>query len=238
MASIFTKAFHRLHRELPTQRKLEELNWGQIFDSATHDSEWLVKRAFNPGRWAMGFPGLYILFRTLSETRPKHILEFGLGESSKLTHQYRSYYPDTGLTIIEQDSEWKEVFCQTVFDVSDAVRILPLKITGKGRSKHYSYQDLMPAINGKKYDFIIVDGPWGSRRNSRNQILDIIREGLLADEFIILVDDANRRGEADTIRQIQKLLKSQNKGYAKGFYRGRKDSCVICSSGYRFLTSL
>ena len=236
--NIFMKAYHRLWKEWPVNRKLEEINWGKIFDFAIRDSEWLKKQAFNPGRWAMGFPGLYILFRTLSEMRPRTILEFGLGESSKLTHQYRKHYPETDLTIVEHDKEWKDVFCRTIFDVSDAVKILPIKTIGKGASEHHSYQDLIPAISGKKYDLVIIDGPWGSKRHSRNQILDIIREDLLAENFVILVDDANRRGERDTIRELEKLLRQREIPYAKGLYWGKKDSCIICSSDYRFLTSL
>lgn len=238
MANILMKALRRIHAELPTQRKLEELSWGQTFDFATRDSEWFLRRSLNPGRWAMGFPGLYILFRTLSEIKPKSILEFGLGESSKLTHQYHDHFPETALTIIEQDPFWKEVFCGTVFDVSQAVRVLPLETTGKGRSKHHAYKDLLPILEGNTYDLVIIDGPWGSKRHSRNQILDIIRRNLLSERFVILMDDADRGGERDTIREIEKLLTDLGISYAKGFYRGRKDSCIICSSEYRFLVSL
>lgn len=238
MANLLIKAIRRVHAELPTQRKLEELGWGQTFDFATRDSEWFLRRSLNPGRWAMGFPGLYILFRTLSETKPKRILEFGLGESSKLTHQYQVYFPETALTIIEQDCDWKDVFCGTVFDVSRAVKVLPLQVTGSGRSKHYAYQDLPTTLEGNTYDLVIIDGPWGSKRNSRNQILDIIRQDQLADRFVILMDDAHRRGEKDTLREIEKLFKARGISYAKGWYRGRKDTCILCSSDYRFLTSL
>ena len=161
MANIILKACRRLHAELPTQRKLEELTWARIFDFAIRDSEWFRRQSLNPGRWAIGFPGLYILFRTLSEMKPQSILEFGLGESSKLTFQYASHYPGTQLTIVEHDPEWRDVFCRTVFDAGESVRVLPLDIEGNGKNRHCSYRGLIPAVSGKKYDLAVIDGPWG-----------------------------------------------------------------------------
>jgi hypothetical protein len=238
MANLLTKAHNRFLRLLPGQRKLDELIWAQTFDHATRDSAWLIRRTFNPGRWAMGFPGLYILYRILSEARPERILELGLGESSRLTHQYRTFYPDTQLTIVEQDCAWRDTFCRTVFDVGDAVRVLPLKTTGCGRSLHHAYEGLLAAVEGEPYDLVVIDGPWGSRRKSRDQIVELIDAGGLAGRFVLLFDDAERRGEKETIRRTEAALKKLGKPYVKGFYRGAKESCVICSADYRFLTSL
>lgn len=239
MGTLLSKIYNFLfYSMLPTQRKLDELLWAQTFDFAIRGSEWFTNKALNPGRWALGFPGLYILYRTLSDVKPESILELGLGESSKLTFQYAKHYPGKHLTIIEQSDEWRDVFCDTIFDARQMVCVLPLDVRGSGSAKHYSYRDFISAVRGRKYDLIIVDGPWGSRRNSRNQILDLIEEGLLREKFVIIFDDADRRGEKDTIQKIKELLSAQNRKFFHGTYRGKKDTCIICSSEYRFLTSL
>jgi hypothetical protein len=82
------------------QRKLQrEIYWSQVFNSAIRNSEWLKDTAFNAGRWAIGFPVLYVLYRILDSMKPLSILEFGLGESSKMTGRYRNAFKDAAKII-------------------------------------------------------------------------------------------------------------------------------------------
>ena len=53
----------------------------------------------------------YVLTRILLDHEPKRIIEFGLGESSKLISAYLGYKnSDAEHLIIEQDEEWGSVF--------------------------------------------------------------------------------------------------------------------------------
>ena len=219
-------------------RLTNEIYWGQIFDYATRDSEWLKKQTLNVGRWAMGFPALYLLYRILSDIRPQNILEFGLGESSKLTTQYYSHYEDVCVTVIEQDEQWRDIFCKSYEDARELIRILPLSVTKYHKHPHYSYSGLLPYVADKKYDLIIIDGPWGSKYHSRNQILEIVENGLIAEDFIIIMDDSERNGEKETLKKLYALLKSKNISFLKKKYSGGKDTTVICSPKLKFLTSL
>lgn len=221
-----------------TRRLIKEIRWGQVFDFAIRDSEWFKKQSLNPGRWAMGFPALYLLYRVLSETRPKSILEFGLGESTKLTSQYCRHFSDACITVIEQNEQWKNIFCASHNEVKEFMNILPLSIIRRSGHRHYSYSGLLPCIAGKKYDLIMIDGPWGSRHNSRDQILEIVEEGLLADDFIIIMDDSERPGEKETLKKLRALLKSKNIVFSTKRYSGEKDTTVICSAKFGFLASL
>ncbi len=215
-----------------------EIFWGQIFDFATRDSEWFTSTRLNPGRWALGFPSLYIMFRTLDEIRPRSILEFGLGESTRMTSQYFTRYPGTELTVVEQNAEWKEFFCLNRPYLKESIKIVPVLTSGSKRRRRYEYDGLKSAIEGKKYDFILIDGPTGSHRDSRREILDVVEAGLLADDFAIVFDDTERQGEQDTLKKLYKLLNSKGIPYSVGRYRGQKTAHIICSEKYGFLTSL
>lgn len=218
--------------------RLDEVYWANILDFTIRGSEWFTQQSLSPGRWALGFPGLYILYRTLQEVRPRTILEFGLGESTKMTFQYHRHFKGTGLTVIEQDAEWAGFFGKNVFDVNKVVKIVPLEVKGEGDREHFSYKGLMSVISGKKYDLIVIDGPWGSKHNSRGQIINIIEADLLAKKFVILLDDTNRKGERETLAAIRETLDKKGVKWAEGVYRGEAYTSVICSAGYKFLTSL
>jgi len=221
-----------------TRREGKETNWGLCFSFAIKDSIWFKKTAINPGRWAMGFPALYALYRILNDIHPKNILEFGLGESSKFTSQYQMVFTDANLTIIEHDLTWYETFNNNIFSVSDYVSILPIVKEKWFGKKCYTYENLMPVIKGHKYDFVIIDGPWGSNSFSRPQIIDIIENDLLDKQFIILLDDVERYGERQTLELIYKTLNKKGIGFNKGLYTGVKETVVITSNNYRFLTSM
>ena len=226
-----------IYEKPSNKRRLMELNWAAVFDFAIRGSEWFKRQGLNPGRWALGFPAFYVLYRTLEESRPERILELGLGESTKMTYQYKEHF-GASLTVVEHDAEWRDIFCSNWADVSDVVKLLPLEFRGEGINRHVSYSGFVEAVGGKKYDLILVDGPWGSRHDSRNQILDIIEQNMLADDFVIIFDDAQRKGERQTIRKVKKLLKSKNMTFCSDFYVGEQSVCIICSPARRFLTTL
>lgn len=215
-----------------------EILWSQIFNSSISDSVWLLKKSFNPGRWALGYPALYITYRILDNIKPKSILEFGLGESTKLTYQYTRFEKDTYLCVIEQDKNWLDFFSKTFSDIHKYVTLCPIIQEQINGELSNVYQNLIPSINTKKYDFILIDGPFGSKHFSRFQIIDIITNNLLAEDFVILLDDYDRVGEQETIASVKQLLVQKNISFIEGTYIGLKSTIIICSDTYKFLVSL
>lgn len=245
MRKIIKSYFQKLIDSSSLQQKLdyniqvnEELLWATIFNNTVTDSAWLKNKSFSPGRWALGYPALYILYRVLNDIKPQSILEFGLGESSKMTYQYTIEHKNSFLRIIEQDKNWLIFFSNEKYDVSPYTVLLPIEENILQGEKTYTYKDLIPAINDKKYNLIIIDGPWGSESNSRSQIIDIIENDLLDNEFIILMDDFDRIGEKQTVDLVISLLQSKSIEYNIGVYSGLKQTAIICSDKFRFLNSL
>jgi 16S rRNA G966 N2-methylase RsmD len=224
---------------LSQQNKIREIYWANVFEFAIKNSEWLYKKNFNAGRWALGFPALYILYRCLNDIKPKSIIEFGLGESSKMTYQYLISHPETNLKIIEQDSEFLDFFTKQSFDIKDNVILLPVENKQiKGDKKTYVYANLLENISEQKYDLVLIDGPWGSDYFSRSELIDIVENDLLQKEFMIIVDDYERKGEQQTVKKALEIFSQKGIKIFTGKYAGEKTTLIICSEKYKFLCSV
>lgn len=51
-----------------------------------------------------------------------------------------------------------------------------------------------------KFDFVSIDGPFGNKKYSRPQMLELLYQDRLKEDFVIMVDDVQRKGEQNTIR--------------------------------------
>ena len=145
------------------EKRTDEIYWGMVFNNAIANSTWLLNKSFYPGRWAAGYPLLYILYRIYNDIKPSNILELGLGESTKLLYQYYKANPTCTIKIIEQDREWLDFFCNEFYDISGYTSLIEIKKTIISDFEVNEYDNLISHIDGKQYDFICVDGPKGSQ---------------------------------------------------------------------------
>lgn len=207
------------------------------FSNTIQNSEWLKYKSFYPGRWAVEYTFLLTLFRIFEHHKFTNLLEFGLGQTSRMVHQYAGFYNVPAITV-EHDDEWIEF---TRKDTHNAypinVKILPLEMVDYNGYKTRTYQGVKAAFENQKFDFILVDGPFGSEHYSRSQIIQLA-ENNLAETFCIIIDDCNRIGEQETVAEVENVLKSNSIKYAINKYYGLSDYVVICSENLKFLTSL
>ena len=234
-----------LYYQTEQQKKLDEIARtnkeilkASIFNDTIKDCEWLKYKSFSAGQWAVDYGCLYTLFRVLNDTHPKSILEFGLGQSSKLIHQYADFYTDATAITYEHDGNWIEFFLKgKAGDYKVNINKTELQsIEYKGETT-LSYKDNCEELKGKKFDFIMIDAPFGSARYSRSQILNIVPD-CLAESFCIIMDDFNRKGEQETMAELQKKLQSNGIEAIKAVYCASKYHCLICSKDLKFLTTL
>jgi hypothetical protein len=219
-------------------QKEDELLKAFIFNNTIADSIWLKHKSFSPGGWAVDYSFLYTLYRVLNDVSPKSILEFGLGQSSKLIHQYAHFYDDVNALTCEHDPEWISFFKNSINEDYDFViwNVELEEILYKGE-KTLTYKGLNSIFNGKKYDLIVVDAPFGSPRYSRSQILYLAKNNL-SDSFCIIIDDFERVGEQETAKELTCILDEKNIRYSSALYRGSKQHFLICSETLKFLTSM
>ena len=58
------------------ERKLQELIWSEVYHDTIRGSKWLSPDLpFSPGRGAIGYQLMYVLYRVLNEVNPRSILE-------------------------------------------------------------------------------------------------------------------------------------------------------------------
>ena len=216
-----------------------EIEWAHIYHDSIRGKDYIQNLGLNVGRWAGNYSFFYILNRILSDYRPKRILDLGLGESSKFISTYLAHSLfESHHTVVEQDLNWISAFSEK-FNLCERSKIIhcPIIETQIKGFPTLSYQNFEENVSGE-YDLFIVDGPFGSDRYSRIDILSLVQKFEKAKEFIIIVDDSHRPGEQDTVEEICNCLKNKGISYHRADYSGSKQNTVIASEAYRYSTSL
>ena len=117
------------------------------------------------------------------------------------------------------------------------MQLVPLKTIRYKGFDTVTYEDMDQVLAGKVFDFVLVDGPFGSDHYSRSEVLEIVK-GHLAASFCIIMDDTDRVGERETAQEIMELLKQQGVAYCSTEYKASKIHTLICSADRKFLTTL
>ena len=224
-----------------TERTALEEVWAHIFNNTISDSIWLVNKKFSPGRWAVGYPYLYAMYRVLNEIHPKYILELGLGQSTRMIAQYAAADHDVSHTIIEHDPEWINFFSRD-FELPPNSKIVRLErefVPYNGAESVRVFRGFKEAVGNQIYDFISIDAPLGGdmKQYARIDVLELIPQ-CLADEFVIMIDDTERSGERNMIRELQQSLKNAGFEFQIGKYSGLKECTLLCSKQLSFLKSM
>ena len=170
---------------------------------------------------------------------PQSILEFGLGQSSKLIHQYASYFGIKAVTI-EHSEEWMDFFRKDVDDkYKMCIELVDLEDVVYKGYKTISYRGIQERLEGQKFDFVFVDGPYGYMLDhfSRTQIIDVVKNNL-CERFCIIIDDYDRLGEKETVAEVFKVLDEKGVAYEQKVYSGQKEHMLICSKDLFLLTTL
>ena len=223
------------------RRKADENIWAHVFNNTITDSTWLKMQTFSPGRWALGYAALYVLYRILNGVKPKHILELGLGQSTNMITQYAASNSEIEHIVVEHDPDWIR-FYKEEYPISNQTEIVQLDRTFVPYKEAESvrvFDGFKEHFAGKRFDLILIDAPLGGdmKQYARIDILSVLPE-CLSDSFVILIDDAERPGEANTIKEICSLLDASEIKYVRGNYFGEKTCTAICSTDNAFLCTL
>lgn len=218
-------------------RQQQEVFMAHKYHDTVADYEWLKYKGVSPGGWAVDYAFCYTLARTLNDMHPQNILECGLGQSSRLVHQY-AFYNNIEAVTCEHDLGWIDFLKKEVGDK------YPIKIEKteleeveyKGQ-KALTYKNFQNLFEGIKFDLILIDGPFGSPHYSRPQTIELCKNNL-AKRFCIIIDDTERLGEQETVEEIKNVLLEKGWDYSLTDYSSIKSHTLICSKDLVFLTSL
>ena len=218
------------------QLQYQELNFADLLHDSTQNSPWLKDKNFALYGWAANYSFIYTLFRILDNVQPAHILEMGLGQTSMVTTQYiANKKPAADLDIIENDESWIKVY-ESKLAKSQNIKLhqCDIEIFDYEGEQSRKYKELNKITGDKKYNLIIVDGPFGgAQKLPRSNIVELIEHNL-AQDFIIMFDDAERAGEQNTIAQTKAKLTSLGIKFGTQQRNALKSQVLIFSKSCEF----
>ena len=221
--------------------ELKELNYAHLLRDGMRESSWVKKQTFDLHNWAANYSFIYLLFRILDKIEPRNILEFGLGQTTKLTTQYIAHKnPEAYLNVCEHNVDWIKIY-QPELPKHEHIRInhLDLEYFEYRRKRNDKYAGLLEMVGDQKFDLIIVDGPVGGGKNlPRSNVVDLICHGNLSENFVIIFDDAERVGEKNTIRKAQTALRKKSIAFQTFERFGIKRQAYIVSKSRAFASFL
>ena len=186
----------------------------------------IVDLPLYPLRSAATYSYLYLLLRAAQELPALRILELGAGQSTRLLDRLRAGF-DLELTTLEHDPGWQQ---RIQGQVDTQVLMAPL-IRRTLRNHTCDGYDASVLAEGRRFNMLLVDGPRSSHRRSRWGCLEFM-ENWLDDEFLIIFDDAERRGELQTIAAALRLLDGKGIRYRCNLVRSVNSQFLIATAGF------
>ncbi len=216
-----------------------ELEWAHIYKETIRGKKWLEELSISPGRWAGNYSFFYVLTRILSDYKPNKIIEFGLGESSKMISTFiNNELNNSTHLIIEQSEDWTEKFnSRFTLSKNSTVINLPLSVKRINNFPVNCYEGIEKYKN-EFFDLYVIDGPFGSDHFSRFDICNLAEEFKQNQEFIILFDDYNRDGEKETVAHLIEICNKKKIEIHIGEYCGNKNQVVICTEKFKYAATL
>lgn len=177
--------------------------------------------------------------------RPAAVLEIGSGQTTKLLSCYSQNNQSAEVISLEQSQRFWENLKPLVSHTYVLARIVKTDFSCQGTglqlsTEWYLADDL---IRGRKFNYILIDGPDYDDPNSRS--LQYYRCGILKympaildTPFVIIFDDADRPGDRMTIEALKGVLTASNISYVSFETYGWKSQAVICSPEWGFLRTV
>jgi len=221
------------------RRPTLEILWSQIYRDTIRDREWLEKLSVSPGRAAANYSFLFLIVRILSDFKPKSILEIGLGQSSKVVSAFLfNELANSRHVVVEGSQDWIDYFVKANPDLGRSeIVFLPHETKQEGRHQYVGYQGI-ENLSRNKYDLYLVDGPTGGGALSRFDLMVLLQERSKEDDFVIVVDNYERKGERRMVELVLKDLRRRGFKISTAVYSGSNDQFVIATTKFQYATSL
>ena len=169
---------------------------------------------------------LYLITRCFLELPILNAIEMGAGQSSVLLGQLNERLKkNANITTIEHDARWAESI-QTKVNHKVITAALVSKSVSGHVIDHYggTYFD-----SSVLYDFVLVDGPPArDRRTVFNRLgaIELI-ENSLADSSVVIIDDAERPGEAALVKLIRQQLRKSGRSFTEAAIMAAKQQHIF-----------
>jgi hypothetical protein len=208
------------------QPRVEALHAEQIFQGIFERQcrQLGLTKVFFPVGAAASYSLMYLLTRALTELSPKRIVELGSGETTVLIDRL---LPANGVHLgYEQSDFWARTVAKRAPRCSvQHCAVVPKTFEGVS---YEGFDGMQPA----DFDLLLVDGPNGTDHLSRYDCVALVASNR-AQDFLIIVDDADRPGEQETIAALTLLLARKSIDHKLNYLAGRTTQAVIATSRFR-----
>lgn len=243
LTSVSDKLDRTLHQNADLNAKLDEslrlsreILFANYFRDSIQSSEWVTDKSFSAYGGAANYSLLYKLYKIYDIIKPDNVLEFGLGQSTKLTLQYLENNKSAKALVVDDSQEWIDIY-RKQFKLPKSLELTKLelqdfKYNKKTLQKKNEYAGLSRVIGDEKFNLVIVDGPIGYDKDySRTNIVSQVNS--LADDFIVIFDDAERHGEQRTISLFKDQLAKYQIDYREfDIVAGKTQRYIVSPSMY------
>lgn len=199
------------HRPIAALRRRFELAVNRSLEDVAHDGALVdalasvagsgadgteVAGDLDPGRWAISDALVSLLEAIVMSTRPRNVLEFGAGRSTRTIAEALARIGGGALTSIEADPTW----CEAHTMAAQAAPGVDYHLIPSTLSRRWTRLGLVHLFDSARkevasrgpFDMLVVDAPqyWLGRDGALPLVHEHLRPGAL-----LLVDDAGREGE-------------------------------------------
>lgn len=236
---------HAKHSKLLTLMKQYAFEFTSIhcFHDSIKDSPWLRRQSFSPSGWAATYLFLYSLYRILEIVKPRHILELGIGESTKLLTQYADADRSVEHIAVEDDAFWVEKFTAGHAPAPNTqILVCEQEIIDFMGTKVPVFKNLKDKLAGRKFDLIIVDAPSQSpdqveTKYRRIDVLSLLPDAV-SDSFVIMVDDLQHPFVRNTFSLAGKCFEDKQILYRSFSINGVKEQGFLVSEDFAFFKNI
>ena len=187
-----------------------------------------IQNRFYPIGAAANYSLMYLIFRIMDENDIKDIIELGSGQTTLLIEQLlmaKNTKETVNHISYEQDVFWYNHLRQRLKNVSYRHRELVQHKIDQISCEFYAN------VEYRDFDFLLVDGPIGVDKFSRFGCVELIRRNT-KNEFIVVIDDAERPGEKDTVGYICEMFRRKNIDFKLSYLQSLKTQAIITTPKY------
>ena len=177
---------------------------------------------FYPVMGAANYSLFYLILRIV---RP--VLDLGAGQGSLLLSRLQEKRLVGTVLTVEHDADWAGSIRS---QVSHEVLHSPLTPQTVAGYETQTY-DWAAILAKGPFDLVVCDGPVGAPTRSRWGVINVLQA--LGSDFVVIMDDAERPGERETIKAFSRLLYAQRRGLASEITRAEKVQHLFAGGAYK-----
>lgn len=212
------KEFIRYNFVGPVKRHAAEVVYQNMFNNQCLNAN--LVNDFYPVGFAANYSLMYLVFRILDENPIDTVIELGSGQTTLLIDRMKK--PTTRHVCYEDDPVWYGALKPKLRQTDYRYRELT-DVSSDGRASKW-YRD----VEATDFDLLLVDGPNGFENQSRLGGCELIAKNKKED-FIVVFDDADRRGERAAIARAQQILEEKKISFKLSYVQGSKVQGVLSS---------